>query len=435
MGVSIIGERIPLVTVASAAIHNDVKKSNGTAFTSSPVIADARNEIDTTKSTKVSKNAYDREKTISRWGRLTNSVMIAAVAGYMIYKDQCLNIFLLCGRIIHLLFYPIVSLRDIDAPTNKPTTVEYNVQTQALVGLLCYTIALLLLWTNESNPLVVWFASFSRTQQYMALSVAAGYENNDKIFSMCCCRPFDFSSKKVADRVYQELSLPISLVSLLVLQNVNELVEYNTYITLLSTAFFAYRMSILLFDYQLASATKTETYPKEMIFTEGIKRDFATDLNNSLGHENVWRIYGNLYDVSDFVKHHPGGVESIMLGANREDCTALFQSYHAFSIHKAKAVLEKYRISPKTSLEDDKKLAGSYTVGHHNDLFYEELVKRVSKKLRENGIDPVKDRYASWGRYFVYTIVLSCIVVSGYYHLTVSSFSNYIVAKLEKLTR
>jgi hypothetical protein len=33
-----------------------------------------------------------------------------------------------------------------------------------------------------------------------------------------------------------------------------------------------------------------------------------------------------------------------MLGANRDDCTALFQSYHPFNISKAKAVLKKHQV-------------------------------------------------------------------------------------------
>jgi Cytochrome b5-like Heme/Steroid binding domain len=43
-----------------------------------------------------------------------------------------------------------------------------------------------------------------------------------------------------------------------------------------------------------------------------------------------WLIHGQQYDLSDFVDRHPGGKESILLGRGR-DCTALFESYHAFT--------------------------------------------------------------------------------------------------------
>jgi cytochrome b involved in lipid metabolism len=428
MGVGIFGDRVPLVTVASVTSNDATKKLNCTGLESAlsvPSVMVSKGTASTNNISlgpaKIVKNENEGEPYLPRWGRILKAVMIAGIVVYMIYKDQCLNIYLLFGRFVHLLLFPIISLRDIDAPTNKPTTVEYNVQTHALVGLLSYTIALLFLWMNTTNPIAMWFASLGRTQPYMALSVTAGFENNDKLFTLCFCRPFDFSAKKVMDRVFQELLLPICLASLLVLQSVNELDEYNYYITMVATTLFAYRMLILTNDYQLGSAAKTETIPMEMVFTQGVTRDYSTTaFSNPPGHEHVWRIYGNEYDVTDFIQHHPGGVESIMLGANRDDCTAVFQSYHAFNIKKAKAVLEKYRISSKTSPEEENKLQGRYPVGHHNDLFYEELVKRVSKKLLENGVDPVKDRYASWGRYFVYAIVMTCIVVSGYYHLTVS---------------
>jgi cytochrome b involved in lipid metabolism len=43
----------------------------------------------------------------------------------------------------------------------------------------------------------------------------------------------------------------------------------------------------------------------------------------------LWMIHGVSYDLQEFVDRHPGGRESILLGRGR-DCTALFESYHAF---------------------------------------------------------------------------------------------------------
>ena len=51
---------------------------------------------------------------------------------------------------------------------------------------------------------------------------------------------------------------------------------------------------------------------------------------NLASHPMVWLIHGKEYDLNDFVSRHPGGKESILLGRGR-DCTAMFDSYHAFT--------------------------------------------------------------------------------------------------------
>ena len=40
-----------------------------------------------------------------------------------------------------------------------------------------------------------------------------------------------------------------------------------------------------------------------------------------------------VYDVSEFIEKHPGGVDQLMLGAGR-DVTILFESYHNFKVSK-----------------------------------------------------------------------------------------------------
>ena len=44
-------------------------------------------------------------------------------------------------------------------------------------------------------------------------------------------------------------------------------------------------------------------------------------------------IIVQVYDVSSFVNHHPGGLDQILYGAGR-DITQLFESYHPFSAYK-----------------------------------------------------------------------------------------------------
>lgn len=134
--------------------------------------------------------------------------------------------------------------------------------------------------------------------------------------------------------------------------------------------------------------------------------------------KNLWWIHGNGYDLADFVESHPGGVEAILLGKGR-DCTALVESYHAFSGDRVWKTLEKYRASneDESDGETDKTEQRS---GRVKDFFYEVLKERVTKVLRSKGIDPVKDRGASKTRIAYYLIVLASWLYTGYLHCSVS---------------
>ena len=45
---------------------------------------------------------------------------------------------------------------------------------------------------------------------------------------------------------------------------------------------------------------------------------------------NLFGLTRQVYDVSSFVKYHPGGREALLMAAGR-DVTMIFESYHAFS--------------------------------------------------------------------------------------------------------
>lgn len=61
--------------------------------------------------------------------------------------------------------------------------------------------------------------------------------------------------------------------------------------------------------------------------------------HNSLN--SAWIVvHGNVYDCTDFVKDHPGGVDSILINAGT-DCTEEFDAIHS---DKAKAMLDTYLI-------------------------------------------------------------------------------------------
>ena len=58
-----------------------------------------------------------------------------------------------------------------------------------------------------------------------------------------------------------------------------------------------------------------------------------------------WTIYGNKYDLTEFIDKHPGGKEILIKTRDMGDVTPLFETYHAFSNKTAiKESLEKYKI-------------------------------------------------------------------------------------------
>lgn len=123
--------------------------------------------------------------------------------------------------------------------------------------------------------------------------------------------------------------------------------------------------------------------------------------------KDLWTIHGQQYDLSDFVDHHPGGKESILLGRGR-DCTSMFESYHPFT-NAHRAVLKKYQkhnTSPCIASSDW-------------DPFYSVLKTRVQKTLEEHGIDPKQDRAAPPHRILYYLFVVGCMVVAAFYHIKV----------------
>ena len=157
--------------------------------------------------------------------------------------------------------------------------------------------------------------------------------------------------------------------------------------------------------------------------------------STSIHHDNIvdgkskdlWWIHGHGYDLMNFVKDHPGGTEAILLGKGR-DCTALVESYHAFSGERVWKILEKHRFVEEEREEIDEFATVSATTvasteersGRVPDFFYEVLKKRVTKVLHSKGIDPVKDRGASRIRIAYYLAVLGSWLYAGYLHCSVS---------------
>ena len=91
---------------------------------------------------------------------------------------------------------------------------------------------------------------------------------------------------------------------------------------------------------------------------------------------------GKVYDITDFIKKHPGGREQIMLAAGR-DMTQLFHSYH--KSHVAALIEKKCRyVGDLVDYEMPKFLPDE-------GEFYQTLNQRVADYFKSNGLDPKVD--------------------------------------------
>ena len=85
-------------------------------------------------------------------------------------------------------------------------------------------------------------------------------------------------------------------------------------------------------------------------------------------------IHEKIYDLQNF--NHPGGKEILELCKNEPDCTALFESYHAFcDYEKIKRVMEKYEIANTTKQS---------IFSFKEDGFYKLCKKKVQKHIGVN---------------------------------------------------
>jgi fatty acid desaturase len=95
----------------------------------------------------------------------------------------------------------------------------------------------------------------------------------------------------------------------------------------------------------------------------------------------LWVLRGQVYDFTDFVKHHPAGSKAILLGRGR-DCTVLFESYH--TILPSDALLEKYRVSaPNAKLEPSR---SAKLFSFEDGGFYHTLKQRTREYFKKNNL-------------------------------------------------
>jgi fatty acid desaturase len=121
-------------------------------------------------------------------------------------------------------------------------------------------------------------------------------------------------------------------------------------------------------------------------------------------------VHGKYYDLRKF--KHPGGQEILELCKGEPDCSALFESYHAFSdMNKIKTIMKKYEVgsTKKTSLFSFKE-----------NGFYNILKKRVntylgnqSKKWSFNYLGTVLSSIGLFGITQYLTFISDSTIIKG----------------------
>lgn len=90
--------------------------------------------------------------------------------------------------------------------------------------------------------------------------------------------------------------------------------------------------------------------------------------------DDLWRIHGTLYDLSDFINKHPGGADWIAM-TKGQDITEAVESHHVFQ-DRLKPHLQKYKVRDTTKPRNSR-------LTFEEDGFYVTLRKRVAAKLPE----------------------------------------------------
>lgn len=102
--------------------------------------------------------------------------------------------------------------------------------------------------------------------------------------------------------------------------------------------------------------------------------------------QSAWIIHGKKYDLSAWVKDHPGGEWAIELGRNR-DCTGLFESYHIFADRaKLEKILARFEIKDEAApdvIPDENwaKVGSSQSENSKDGLFFNDAFHEDVKQL------------------------------------------------------
>jgi linoleoyl-CoA desaturase len=102
--------------------------------------------------------------------------------------------------------------------------------------------------------------------------------------------------------------------------------------------------------------------------------------------DRLWFIRGKAYDLSDFVRKHPGGHDAIRLGQGT-DCTELFQTYH-FRRMPTDRLLARYEVEIDRSDPRVVERLGGSDFTFQEDGFYKTIHRRALEYFAESGLVP-----------------------------------------------
>lgn len=124
--------------------------------------------------------------------------------------------------------------------------------------------------------------------------------------------------------------------------------------------------------------------------------------------QKFWIIHGKKYDLTNFIKYHPGGKDALMMTRGK-DCTELFESYHTFS-HKQRQILQKYYIEDIENYQSD--------FDWDNTPFYDECKAAVKKYFSPKGTESTDEIISNskipWKYAFGYFIGFLLMLYSFY---------------------
>ncbi|XP_076274852.1 cytochrome b5-related isoform X2 [Rhynchophorus ferrugineus] len=128
------------------------------------------------------------------------------------------------------------------------------------------------------------------------------------------------------------------------------------------------------FDMDMSKVFKSSLgikYPsmRDHVLHSGIK--WLEGRSDDDGAEGLWRIHDNLYDLTNFIKTHPGGRDWIEL-TKGTDITEAFESHHLSD--KAEQLLPKYYVRKARTKRN-------FPWTFHEDGFYKSLKRNIVKEL------------------------------------------------------
>lgn len=154
---------------------------------------------------------------------------------------------------------------------------------------------------------------------FHALTVVAGYLAFDLWFSSVYCRKIP---PPILAILQDALTLTLFLVALALYSE--QIQAYQSWIRV----WILYKATVFVRSLATQDSLQSPVVTIKPVVTTN--QSVAAVAASPIARTNQWTVHGIDYDLTDFVKLHPGGKEALELGRGR-DCTALFESYHPFT--------------------------------------------------------------------------------------------------------